>query len=106
AYLMRRDTRRSSHGAILKAKERYASDQERYFYPDQYNNDANWQAHYHTTAPEIWTQTSGRITHFVAGLGTSGTFMGTGRKLREYNPNIRLISFQPDAPFHGLEGMK
>ena len=77
-----------------------------YFYPDQYNNDANWRAHYETTGPEILAQTDGRITHFVAGLGTSGTFMGTGRRLREANPSIRLISFQPDSPLHGLEGLK
>ncbi|HLK56713.1 MAG TPA: PLP-dependent cysteine synthase family protein, partial [Chthonomonadaceae bacterium] len=106
AHLILTDPRLSSDGAILKARELYAADPEKYFYPDQYNNPANWQAHYHTTAPEIWSQTQGRITHFVAGLGTSGTFMGTGRRLREYNPNIRLISFQPDSPFHGLEGMK
>ena len=77
-----------------------------YFYPDQYNNDANWRAHYETTGPEILAQTEGRITHFVAGLGTSGTFMGTGRRLREANPSIKLISFQPDSPLHGLEGLK
>lgn len=106
AHLILTDPRQSSDGAILKARELYAADPERYFYPDQYNNPANWQAHYHTTAPEIWKQTEGRISHFVAGLGTSGTFMGTGRRLRELNPNIRLISFQPDSPFHGLEGMK
>src|SRR5438067_1552558 len=82
------------------------SNPERYFYVDQYSNPANWQAHYHTTALEIWEQTSGRITHFVAGLGTSGTFVGTGRRLRELNPGIGLISFQPDSPLHGLEGMK
>lgn len=106
AHLIFTDPRLSSDGAILKARELFAADPERYFYPDQYNNPANWQAHYETTAPEIWEQTGGRITHFVAGLGTSGTFMGTGRRLRELNPAIRLISFQPDSPFHGLEGMK
>lgn len=106
AHLILTDPRLSSDGAILKARELYAADPDRYFYPDQYNNPANWQAHYETTAPEIWKQTEGRITHFVAGLGTSGTFMGTGRRLRELNPAIRLISFQPDSPFHGLEGMK
>src|SRR5579871_2214122 len=106
AHLILTDPRLSSDGAILKARELYAAEPAKYFYPDQYNNPANWQAHYQTTAPEIWAQTQGRITHFVAGLGTSGTFMGTGRRLREYNPNIRLISFQPDSPFHGLEGMK
>jgi S-sulfo-L-cysteine synthase (O-acetyl-L-serine-dependent) len=106
AHLILTDPRLSSDGAILKARELYAAEPETYFYPDQYNNPANWQAHYATTAPEIWEQTGGRITHFVAGLGTSGTFMGTGRRLRELNPAIRLISFQPDSPFHGLEGMK
>src|SRR4051812_12480440 len=93
-------------GAIREARRLYAEDPDRYFYPDQYNNDANWRAHYDTTGPEIIEQTSGRLTHFVAGLGTSGTFVGTGRRLRKFNPAIRLISFQPDAPFHGLEGLK
>ncbi|HZP48708.1 MAG TPA: cysteine synthase family protein [Vicinamibacterales bacterium] len=95
-----------SDGAIREARRLYAADPGRYFYPDQYSNDANWRAHYDTTAPEIIEQTSGRLTHFVAGLGTSGTFMGTGRRLRKFNPTIRLISFQPDSPFHGLEGLK
>ena len=106
AHLILTDPRLSSDGAILKARELYAQEPDKYFYPDQYNNPANWQAHYTGTGPEIWQQTQGRITHFVAGLGTSGTFMGTGRYLREVNPNVRLISFQPDSPFHGLEGMK
>jgi cysteine synthase B len=79
---------------------------EEYFYADQYSNDNNWKAHYHTTANEIWEQTEGRVTHFVAGLGTSGTFMGTTRRLRELNPQIRCISMQPDSPFNGLEGLK
>ena len=95
-----------SDGAQREARRLSESDPERYFYVDQYSNPANWQAHYHTTALEIWEQTSGRITHFVAGLGTSGTFVGTGRRLRELNPGIGLISFQPDSPLHGLEGMK
>jgi len=93
-------------GAIREARRLYASDPDRYFYPDQYNNDANWKAHYDTTAPELIEQTSGKLTHFVAGLGTSGTFVGTGRRLRKFNPAIKLISFQPDAAFHGLEGLK
>jgi cysteine synthase B len=93
-------------GAIREARRLYASDTDRYFYPDQYNNDANWKAHYDTTAPELIEQTSGKLTHFVAGLGTSGTFIGTGRRLRKFNPAIKLISFQPDAAFHGLEGLK
>jgi cysteine synthase B len=93
-------------GSIREARRLAAEDPDRYFYPDQYNNDANWRAHYDTTAPEIIEQTSGRLTHFVAGLGTSGTFVGTGRRLRRFNPAIKLISFQPDSPFHGLEGLK
>ena len=93
-------------GAIRRVQEIVAADPEKYFYPDQYSNPANWQAHYRTTANEIWEQTSGRITHFVAGLGTSGTFMGTTRRLRELNPEIRCSSLQPNAPFHGLEGWK
>ena len=96
----------STDGAIREARRLYKSDPERYFYPDQYNNEANWRAHYDTTAPEIIEQTSGRLTHFVAGLGTSGTFIGTARRLRKFNPAIKLISFQPDSPFHGLEGLK
>ena len=95
-----------SDGAIREARRLYAESPDLYFYADQYNNPANWEAHYHTTAVEIWQQTSGRITHFIAGLGTSGTFMGTSRRLKEFNPNIRVISFQPDSPFHGLEGLK
>jgi cysteine synthase B len=93
-------------GSIREARRLYAERPDLYFYPDQYSNDANWRAHYDTTAPEIIEQTSGRLTHFVAGLGTSGTFVGTGRRLRQFNPAIRLISFQPDSPFHGLEGLK
>ncbi len=93
-------------GAIREVRRLVARDPDRYFYPDQYNNDANWRAHYDTTGAEILEQTSGRVTHFVAGLGTSGTFVGTGRRLRAFNPSIRLISFQPDSPFHGLEGLK
>ncbi|HMF93089.1 MAG TPA: cysteine synthase family protein, partial [Vicinamibacterales bacterium] len=96
----------SSDGAIREARRLYAEDPDRYFYPDQYSNPANWQAHYDTTAPEIIEQTSGRLTHFVAGLGTSGTFVGTGRRLRKHSPAIKLISFQPNSPFHGLEGLK
>lgn len=93
-------------GAIREVRRLYASDPERYFYPDQYSNASNWQAHYDTTGPEIVEQTGGRITHFVAGLGTSGTFVGTTRFLRDFNPAIRAISVQPDSPFHGLEGLK
>jgi S-sulfo-L-cysteine synthase (O-acetyl-L-serine-dependent) len=93
-------------GAIRRVQKIVAEQPERYFYPDQYSNPANWQAHYHGTANEIWEQTSGRITHFVAALGTSGTFVGTTRRLKELNPAIRGISLQPDASFHGLEGWK
>jgi len=96
----------ATDGAIRRVQKIVAGDPGKYFYPDQYGNPANWQAHYHTTANEIWEQTSGRITHFVAGLGTSGTFVGVTRRLRELNPAIRCISLQPDAPFHGLEGWK
>ena len=84
----------------------YAADPDRYFYPDQYSNPANWKAHYEATGPEILAQTDGRITHFVAGLGTSGTFVGTGRFLREHEPACQLVSVQPDAALHGLEGLK
>lgn len=93
-------------GSIREARRLYAEHPDRYFYPDQYNNDANWRAHYDTTGAEIIEQTSGRLTHFIAGLGTSGTFVGTGRRLRRFNPKIKLISFQPDSAFHGLEGLK
>jgi cysteine synthase B len=93
-------------GAIREVRRVVAADPGKYFYPDQYSNDSNWRAHYDTTAPEIIEQTGGRVTHFVAGLGTSGTFMGTGRALRRFNPAVKLISFQPEGPFHGLEGLK
>jgi cysteine synthase B len=95
-----------SDGAIIRARAMYTADPELYFYPDQYNNPGNWLSHYDTTAPEIIEQTEGRLTHFVAGLGTSGTFVGVGRRLREFNPAIRLTSVQPDSPLHGLEGLK
>lgn len=100
------DPLEGSDGAIHMAKKLFADDPDRYFYPDQYNNPANWRAHYETTAPEILEQTHGAVTHFVAGLGTSGTFVGTGRRLRDARPDIRLISVQPDSPLHGLEGLK
>lgn len=95
-----------SDGAILKARELFAADPEKYFYADQYSNDENWRAHYDSTGIEIWEQTRGRVTHFCTGLGTSGTFVGVSRRLKELNPQIRCISFQPDANFHGLEGWK
>jgi cysteine synthase B len=95
-----------SDGAIRRARELAGNEPDRFYYVDQYSNDANWLAHYRTTGPEIWQQTAGQVTHFVAGLGTSGTFMGTTRRLKEFNPAIQAISFQPDSPFHGLEGLK
>jgi cysteine synthase B len=100
------DPMQGSDGAQVVAREMATRDPARYFYPDQYNNDANWRAHYQGTGQEIWQQTEGRITHFVAGLGTCGTFTGAGRKLKELNPAIRLISMEPDSPIHGLEGLK
>jgi S-sulfo-L-cysteine synthase (O-acetyl-L-serine-dependent) len=93
-------------GSIRAVRALVAEHPELYFYPDQYSNDANWRAHFETTGPEIIEQTGGRVTHFVAGLGTSGTFMGTSRALRDFNPNVKVMSFQPDSPFHGLEGLK
>jgi cysteine synthase B len=95
-----------SDGAIREARRRHAADPGRYFYPDQYSNPANWQAHYHGTAAEILEQTGGRLTHFVAGLGTGGTFVGVARRLRKHDPRVRLVSVQPEGPFHGLEGLK
>jgi cysteine synthase B len=95
-----------SDGAIRKARELAANEPGQYYYADQYSNDENWRAHYRTTANEIWQQTEGQVTHFVAGLGTSGTFMGTSRRLKELNPEIRCISMQPDSAFNGLEGLK
>jgi len=106
ATMILTDPLAGSDGAIREARRRYAADPARYFYSDQYSNEANWRAHYAGTAPEIWAQTGGQVTHFVAGLGTSGTFMGTGRRLREYNADIKLIAMQPDSPYHGLEGLK
>jgi cysteine synthase B len=95
-----------SDGAIRVARKLAAEQPQRYFYADQYGNENNWRAHYYGTANEIWEQAEGKITHFVASLGTSGTFMGTTRRLRELNPGIKCISMQPDSPFHGLEGLK
>src|ERR687898_750090 len=106
AEIVYTDPMEGSDGAIMRAKKMFAESADLYFYPDQYNNPGNWLSHYDTTAPEIIEQTGGRITHFVAGLGTIGTFVGAGRRLREFNPSIRLISVQPDSPLHGLEGLK
>ena len=96
----------STDGAQLIAREIFVENPAKYFYPDQYNNDANWLAHYETTANEIWEQTEGRVTHFVTGLGTSGTFVGVTRRLRELNARLRAIAVQPESPLHGLEGLK
>jgi cysteine synthase B len=104
--LIETDPLQSTDGAQLVARELATREPEKFFYPDQYNNPENWRAHYDGTAPEIWEQTEGRITHFIAGLGTSGTFGGTTRRLKELNPRVRAISMQPDSPFHGLEGLK
>jgi len=104
--LIETDPLLSTDGAQLVARKMFEREPEKYFYPDQYNNSANWRAHYEGTAPEIWEQTEGRITHFISGLGTSGTFVGTSRRLKELNPAIRAISMQPDSPWHGLEGLK
>ena len=110
AELVYTDPMDGSDGAILRARRLYAESPDEYFYPDQYNNDANWRAHYDGTGKEIIEQTDGRVTHFVAGLGTSGTFMGVGRRLREFAEErgrpVTLVSVQPDSPLHGLEGLK
>jgi len=106
AELVLTDPTEGTDGAQRHVKKLVEADPDKYFYPDQYNNDANWKAHYQSTAMEIWRQTNGRITHFVTGLGTSGTFIGVTRRLRELNPAIQCISMQPDSPLHGLEGLK
>ena len=106
AELILTDPTEGSDGAILTARQLAAEQPEVYWYANQYNNDANWQAHYKSTGPEILRQTDERLTHFVAGLGTSGTLIGTGRYLREQLPHVKIIAFQPDASFHGLEGLK
>ena len=100
------DPMEGSDGAIRTVRAMVAEDPNRYFMPDQYNNDANWRAHYDGTGAEIWEQTRGTVTHFVAGLGTSGTFVGAARRLKELNPGVRCISVQPSEPWHGLEGLK
>ena len=106
ATLVETDPAAGFDGAVHEVQRRYAAAPARYFYPDQFNNPANWRAHFDTTGPEIWEQTGGTVTHFVAALGTSGTFVGTGRRLRQYDPAVRLIAVQPDSPLHGLEGTK
>jgi cysteine synthase B len=105
AHVVLTDAMEGSDGAIREARRLHDADPT-LFYPDQYNNAANWQAHYATTAREVWEQTSGRVTHFIAGLGTSGTFVGTARRLRELNPRIRTYAIQPDSPLHAIEGLK
>ncbi len=106
AELVLTDPLEGSDGAICVARQMALEQPERYYYANQYDNPANWQSHYLTTGPEVYQQTSGRITHLVVGLGTSGTLMGVGRYLRQYNPDVQLVGVQPDAPFHGLEGLK
>ncbi|HED38608.1 MAG TPA: cysteine synthase family protein [Ignavibacteria bacterium] len=106
AELIFTDPMESTDGAQRVIKKLYEENPGKYYYPDQYNNTANWQAHYKTTANEIWKQTSGRITHFISGLGTTGTFVGTSKRLKELNPSIKTMAFQPDSPLHGLEGLK
>ena len=106
AELILTDPFDGTDGAQRAARSRFAADPDRYFYADQYNHPSNWGAHYRTTGPEIWEQTEGCVTHFVAGLGTSGTLMGTGRHLKELNPQVELIAVQPNSPLHGLEGLK
>jgi cysteine synthase B len=104
--LIETDPLASTDGAQTAARELFGAHPQKYFYADQYNNPANWLAHYQTTGPEIWTQTDKMITHFVAALGTSGTFVGTVRKLKELNPLLQSVALQPDSPLHGLEGVK
>jgi cysteine synthase B len=106
AEIIETDAMNGTDGAQIKAKELVKKFPDRYFYADQYNNEANWKTHFDQSAPEIWQQIGGRITHFIAGLGTSGTFVGTTRRLKEFNRNIQAISMQPESPLHGLEGMK
>jgi cysteine synthase B len=106
AELVLTDPMEGTDGAIRAATAIKADEPSRWFHPDQYSNPANWGAHYHGTAGEIWAQTEGRITHFVAGIGTSGTLVGTSRRLRELNPAIEIVAFQPDGPYHALEGLK
>jgi len=100
------DPLQSTDGAIIYVRELIEKYPDRYCYVDQYNNDANWRSHFYSTAVEIWNQTEGRITHFIAGIGTGGTIMGTGRRLKIFNPHVQIIGVQPDSPFHGIEGLK
>ena len=106
ATIIETDPLLSSDGSLLEAKKIAKENPDKYFYTNQYDNEENWKAHYSTTALEIWDQTKGKITHFLAGMGTSGTFVGTSRRLKELNPEIKTVAMQPNSPFHGLEGMK
>ncbi len=106
AELLETDPREGFDGPQRLAQRLAAEEPDRYFYPNQYDNPANWRAHYEATGPEIWEQTAGRVTHFLAGMGTAGTFTGTVRRLREYAPRLRAVLMQPDSPLHGLEGMR
>ena len=106
ATIIETDPLLSSDGSLLEAKKIAKENPDKYFYTNQYDNEENWKAHYNTTALEIWDQTKGKITHFIAGMGTSGTFVGTSRRLKELNPEIKTVAMQPNSPFHGLEGMK
>jgi cysteine synthase B len=106
ARIVETDPMESSDGAFLAAKAEAEAHPEKYFFPNQYNNDANWKAHFNSTGVEIWEQTAHTVTHFITGMGTSGTFMGTSRRLKAYNPAIQAIAVQPDSPFHGIEGTK
>ena len=100
------DPLQSTDGAIIFVRDLIEKYPDRYCYIDQYNNDANWRSHFYSTAVEIWEQTQHRVTHFIAGIGTGGTIMGTGRRLKIFNPDIQIIGVQPDSPFHGIEGLK
>ncbi len=106
AQIIESDPLEGTDGAIRLVRKLVSAEPEKYFYPDQYNNPANWRAHYDTTGPEIWEQTDGRVTHFVAGIGTSGTLMGVGRRLKEYNPHIQLIAVEPADDLQVIEGLK
>jgi cysteine synthase B len=106
AELIETDPREGADGAQVHARRLAEAEPEKYFHANQYDNAANWRAHYETTGPEIWEQTRGRVTHFLAGVGTSGTFTGTVRRLREFNPDLRAVLMQPSSPLHGLEGMR
>lgn len=106
ATIIETDPLLSSDGSLIEAKKIAKENPDKYFYTNQYDNEENWKAHYNTTALEIWDQTKGKVTHFLAGMGTSGTFVGTSRRLKELNPEIKTVAMQPNSPFHGLEGMK